>query len=93
MLMRILFPILLLPLCIQATAGDVVHYQETADWIIFKKNGNEIFAAKQVRYNEESIFYAHDCEGKVYFKEQAQKLWEDLEELYRKNQEQENPAR
>lgn len=66
---------------VKATTGDLIQrIEHDDDWLIFTKNGHQLYAAHQASSN---IYYAYDSEkDEVSFGSSAQKIWKQLEQYF-----------
>lgn len=63
--------------------GDVIQKEEYQSWIIFKKNDDELYVAREHRYECSPIFFGFiPRTGEVIDVTDAQALWEDFEQAY-----------
>jgi len=69
-------------LTIYATYERIITIEEYKDWIIYKQNDDELFAARRI-CGEDSYFFVMDIYGRSYLNDcKARVIWEKLEELY-----------
>ncbi len=81
LLVKLTFVVSFFLLPLRATEGDLIMYVEYNDWIIYKTLYDEVYTAKQYRYEDGAIYFAL-VNGIPYFGEKAQNRWEELEKKY-----------
>lgn len=56
---------------------DYIEKEEYQAWVIYKINENELYVAKEFRYNQEPIHWGFKpLTGKILSPNKAEKLWE-----------------
>lgn len=66
-----------------STFGDDIKKEEFQAWVIFKKNDDELYVAKEYRYNNDPIFFAYiPRTAEILDVTTAEKLWDALDQQY-----------
>jgi hypothetical protein len=74
---------LLLPKIMFSTFGDHIEKEEYQAWVIFKKNDDELYVAKEYRYNNDPIFFAYiPRTTEILDATTAETIWDALDQQY-----------
>lgn len=74
---------LLFPKAMISTSGNDIQKEEYQAWVVFKKNYDELYVAKEYRYNNDPIYFAFiPRTTKILDATTAEKLWDTLDQQY-----------